>query len=471
MKLKLSDLIRWHGKISRMPFFLWAVSLFAVKYNLDRLLLGVMFGRSWSLFSYFDRPIPWIGRLSPAHNSAEFAVLLAASVPFLWVGVALCLKRLRSARLPLWLALLFVVPILKWFLFVTLALVPERPETEAKSDRQSDGRRAVAWLPESILGSASLAVGTNVLLALGATALGAQILRDYGWGLFVGVPFSMGFLAAIIHSAREERSLLQSQMVAFVAVTLTGVALLVVALEGVICLLMAAPLAFALAAIGALAGHAVQAGRSRRPPQLYCVPLLAIPLMLGTENLRPGPAPLMKVVTTVDVDAPRDVVWRHVVSFSELPPPRELVFKLGVAYPVRAEIHGHGVGAVRHCNFSTGPFVEPIEVWDEPRLLGFSVTKNPEPLQEWTPYRTVHPPHLDGFLVSKRGQFLLTALPDGRTRVEGTTWYHHSMWPEDYWQLWSDKIIHSIHRRVLNHVKGLAEAENDSGAVRNRAKT
>jgi len=222
--------------------------------------------------------------------------------------------------------------------------------------------------------------------------------------------------------------------------------------------LMAAPLAFALAAIGALAGHAVQAGRRRgTSARLFCVPFLAMPLMLGTDSLRTGPPPLLRVVTAVEVEAPVERVWPHVVEFSELPSPTEPLFRLGIAYPIHAEIHGHGAGAVRHCVFSTGPFVEPIEVWDEPRLLRFSVTQNPAPMQEWTPYREVHPPHLDGFLVSRQGQFRLTALPNGRTRLEGTTWYHHSLWPAAYWQLWSDQIIHRIHRRVLNHVKNLSE--------------
>jgi hypothetical protein len=124
---------------------------------------------------------------------------------------------------------------------------------------------------------------------------------------------------------------------------------------------------------------------------------------------------------------------------------------------MRAEIFGSGPGAERHCVFSTGAFVEPIEVWDEPRLLRFSVTSNPPPMEEWTPYPAVHPPHLDGYLVSNGGQFLLEPLEDGRTRLSGTTWYRHSMWPEGYWKLWSDAVIHRIHLRVLRHIKGQAE--------------
>ena len=151
-------------------------------------------------------------------------------------------------------------------------------------------------------------------------------------------------------------------------------------------------------------------------------------------------------------------MWRHIVSFAELPPPSDPLFATGIAYPIRAEMQGWGVGAVRRCVFSTGAFVEPIEIWDEPRLLRFTVTANPPPMQEWTPYRKLKPPHLDGFLRSHRGQFRLVPLGPTRTRVEATTWYEHRLWPSFYWRGWSDFIIERIHARVLRHVKTVAEA-------------
>jgi hypothetical protein len=133
------------------------------------------------------------------------------------------------------------------------------------------------------------------------------------------------------------------------------------------------------------------------------------------------------------------------------------MFRAGIAYPQRAEILGNGPGAERHCVFSTGAFVEPIEVWDEPRRLKFSVTSNPAPMEEWTPYSHIEPSHLHGFLVSTGGQFLLTPLPNGGTQLEGTTWYRHTLWPAAYWRLWSDAIIHQIHLRVLLHIRAEAE--------------
>ncbi|NBP97360.1 MAG: hypothetical protein EBU25_05975 [Burkholderiaceae bacterium] len=40
------------------------------------------------------------------------------------------------------------------------------------------------------------------------------------------------------------------------------------------------------------------------------------------------------------------------------------------------KIVGKGVGSVRHCNFTTGSFVEPITVWDEAKLLKFDVVEH-----------------------------------------------------------------------------------------------
>src|SRR5207245_959328 len=38
-----------------------------------------------------------------------------------------------------------------------------------------------------------------------------------------------------------------------------------------------------------------------------------------------------------------------------------------------------------------------------------------------------------------------TPLPGGRTRLQGTTWYRHRMWPAGYWRLWCDAVVHRIH--------------------------
>jgi hypothetical protein len=78
-------------------------------------------------------------------------------------------------------------------------------------------------------------------------------------------------------------------------------------------------------------------------------------------------------------------------------------------------------------------------------------------MQEWSPHGHFDAPHLEGYFVAKHGQFLLEPLPGGRTRLVGSTWYSHGLWPSWYWRLWSDPMVHAIHQRVLAHVAGLAE--------------
>jgi hypothetical protein len=115
---------------------------------------------------------------------------------------------------------------------------------------------------------------------------------------------------------------------------------------------------------------------------------------------------------------------------------------------------------VRHCNFSTGSFVEPITTWDEPRLLAFNVVSQPASMREWSWMHEIQPAHLHGYLQVQRGQFrLLPIVRDGQrhTLVVGTTWYQNKMWPNLYWRIWCDNLIHSIHMRVLRHIKQQSE--------------
>ena len=310
----------------------------------------------------------------------------------------------------------------------------------------------------STLGSALAAVAVTTLAAIGSTYLGANLLELYGFALFLGVPFCLGLVATLIYAYREARDLGESIGVAVIAVGIASVALMMVALEGAICLLMAAPLTLGLAVLGALVGYAIQRHGRPRPPIVGAVLMLA-PALLGAESFDARQPTLRSVTTSVVVDAPPGVVWRHIVAVEPLPPPRALVFRAGIAYPTQATISGSGVGAVRRCTFSTGEFVEPITVWEPNRRLAFDVVSQPPPMRELSPYGQLHPPHLDGFMRSERGEFRLVRLAGGRTLLRGTSWYRNRMWPERYWRLWSDPLIHRIHARVLRHVDALAERD------------
>jgi len=461
MKFTFADLWRPRGTVNRGVYALVGAIGFAVKHNLDRIIATIGFHRPWGLFNYWV-PMRTIGRITQLsrHDAVFLETMVAAALPFIWVGVVMTLKRLRSAGLPTWLVVLFFVPFVNLLFFPVLCLAPEH-SFHATYDSANPPRSSFLQriIPDSQWGSAAFSFLFTVPIGLGIVLLGTNVLMTYGWGLFVALPFAMGLVATLVYGIHRPRTLSGCIVVACLSATLLGLSLLAFAIEGVVCLAMAAPIAIPLAAFGGACGYLVQRQRwiHSAPPVLASLLLVFVPSVQWFEHAETTQPPTFVVRSALDIDAPPEKVWKSVVAFSEIPPPTEWIFKAGVAYPIRAEILGKGPGAERHCVFSTGAFVEPIEIWDEPRQLKFSVTSNPAPMQEWNPYSHVDPPHLHGFLVSSGGQFLLRPLPNGGTRLEGTTWYRHGLWPAPYWRLWSDAIIHRIHMRVLEHIRHEAE--------------
>ena len=237
---------------------------------------------------------------------------------------------------------------------------------------------------------------------------------------------------------------------------LAGLITFAAALDGAVCILMAMPVVVPVGFFGAQVGREIaRRGSGDVKPAISAI--LMLPLAMALEPAAATGRILHEVRSSIDIAAPPDVVWRHVIAFRPIAEPSDLVFRAGIAYPRSARIEGSGVGAVRYCVFSTGAFVEPITRWEPERRLTFDVTQAPPPLREFSVYPNVTPPHLNGYLRPRRGEFRLVPLEGGLTRLEGSTWYEIEMAPEGYWQLWSDSLIRRIHRRVLDHIKRESE--------------
>ncbi len=433
--------------LGRIPFLMAGLLLALLIIAADRWVLA-HFGVPWTWRTYWW-PLP----LNPFDLSFESqSVLLAlgaTALPFALVGLWLCLRRLQALQRQPLLVLLFFLPGVNLLLFAYLLIAPPRATPPPEFVNQL--RLADPWL-------AALVTALVGLAAIGLCLLGFQ---SYGWGVFFAIPFAMGLIASLLLYSGHPRSFGHCFGVACLAMGMVGVAMLGLAMEGVICLLMSIPIALPLAALGVFVARTIaEPGRNVRSEAMsFAIALwLSCPLTATIDNQPVASPVLHQVVSTVDVDAPPSVVWPLVIAFPELPQPREWFFQMGIAYPVRARIEGVGVGAIRYCEFSTGPFVEPITQWEPNQLLAFDVQASPAPLRELSPY-DIHPPHLDGFIVSRRGQFRLIPLPGGRTRLEGTTWYELKLLPAGYWAQWTNFFIHAIHQRVLTHIAGLARKQ------------
>src|SRR2546425_12769931 len=83
-------------------------------------------------------------------------VLPLWTMPFLWIGVTLTLRRCRDAGLSPWLALGFFVPYANYILMLVLSLVPGgAPLTSAKRTERAEGDRVPAALLAIVISTAA----------------------------------------------------------------------------------------------------------------------------------------------------------------------------------------------------------------------------------------------------------------------------------------------------------------------------
>jgi uncharacterized membrane protein YhaH (DUF805 family)/putative flippase GtrA len=447
---RLTQLLRFwftfDAPVSRRAYILHGAALMALKYAVDASLIWVMARTLWTPWDYLTTGAAFTHSKLAGAPKPLLSLLALWTLPFLWIGLTMSIRRALDAGRSAWLALLFFVPLVNYGLMALLSVLP----TSASRGMDRMPRPGEARLPSALL---SIAIGVGI--DIGMLFLSVYALRDYGISLFLGTPFVVGAISAFVFNRRYAASQRETIQLVLVTLAAIGGVMFTFGFEGAICMLMAAPLAIGIAVLGALVGRAIAVRDPYSPTHaLLALVLLppASPLVAPTVTVG-----LHEVRSAIEIDAPPEVVWSRVIAFPALAEPSALVRRMGIAYPRRARIEGAGVGAVRYCEFSTGAFVEPIRIWEPGRRLSFDVTREPPPLREWSPYANVVPPHLDGFFRARRGEFRLVRLTGNRTRLEGSTWYALRIYPVVYWSVFADVIVSRIHHRVLAHIKGVAE--------------
>ena len=262
MGFSLRDLLSLEGTIDRGPYALVGVVGFAIKHNMDRFVASAIFHRPWGLFNY------WIPLDRAAHVSSlsrQDALFLLTMVllalPFIWIGVVLTLKRLRSVGWQSWPVVFFFVPFVNLLFFVLLSVLPARDDTAAEP-RPGFLRRLI---PNHPVGSAAAAILLTLLIGLPSTLFATKYLLEYGWGLFVALPFCLGLSSALLYGYHAPRTARSCFLVALSSLALFAGALMALAWEGLICIAMVAPIAVPLAFLGGWVGYLIQRrARSRR---------------------------------------------------------------------------------------------------------------------------------------------------------------------------------------------------------------
>lgn len=318
--------------------------------------------------------------------------------------------------------------------------------------RADDNHWAVAALGGLFAGGA---------LTVVAVAVGTLVFGTYGFGLFVLMPFVVGVVTAYIANRHGDIGVGRTALSVTTAIAFGSFALVLVAVEGVLCIAMVAPLGLILALPGGMLGRYIALhAKSPTRQTMSCVALL--PLAFLTEYALPS-VTRFDTVQTIEVRAPPEVVWRSLLSSEPIEGPLALPFRLGVAYPIRGEMIGEGVGAIRRGEFSTGTAIERVTEWEPNRKFAFVVIDDIPAMREMSPYEHVHAPHVVGYFRTTGTSFELVARPDGGTDLIERTSHELRLDPVLYWLPMARWIVNENNARVLAHIRRHAEQRVRSG--------
>lgn len=243
------------------------------------------------------RQLAMLPDMSPFVAIGGFAFCLGIS------GALALLSLRRTDRLWRggWLALAAMIPTLQIIAVLILALLwPNRAEAEpVRTDDPAPPHQLAI----------GIFAGTALIVA--AVAVSALTMGAYGWGLFVATPFLVGLITGFLTNRGHLRSMAETFGAVAMAGALGTLALLMLALEGLMCVILILPLAIGLAAIGGVIGRAA-AKRLIDPRQpFYSVALLPLIFLLDAAMPPELPIGTRAVIT---VDAPPDAVWASLTA-------------------------------------------------------------------------------------------------------------------------------------------------------------
>ncbi len=181
-------------------------------------------------------------------------------------------------------------------------------------------------------------------------------------------PFIVGAITAYLANLRSDIGLRNTNLVLAAATAMGAIGLVAAALEGLICIVLIAPLAFGLAVLGGMMGRAI-AISAQRPARQMLTGFAVLPLMFAIESVLPAETSF-ETRESIAVNAPPESVWASLLRMDTIEEPPALPFRLGVAHPIRGEVLGEGVGAMRRGEFSTGIAIERVTEWVPNRTLG-----------------------------------------------------------------------------------------------------
>ncbi|GGY28720.1 hypothetical protein [Pseudoduganella albidiflava] len=285
------------------------------------------------------------------------------------------------------------------------------------------------------------------------------VLEIVSTAFLVVAPLCVGALAVFMMGGEQRITVGQALRVSAHAMMWFLLAMLVLFLEGIICLVLVAPVYFVAAMIGgAVARWFIHRGMASRGTlsAFAILPLLAGPFEAAQDPVQSEQV----IVDSIRIAAPPEIVFDQLAQVRDIRPD-ELGFSflhlIGLPRPVAADMHGEGSGAVRISRWEKNVrFEEVITTWNRPYAMHYRFHIPPGSIPRDALDRHVE---MGGeYFTVIDGGYDLARTSDGGTLLTLRTRFANRSQLKLYGNLWGKMVLHDFHGSILGLIRSRAEA-------------
>ncbi|MGB0521907.1 MAG: polyketide cyclase [Flammeovirgaceae bacterium] len=262
----------------------------------------------------------------------------------------------------------------------------------------------------------------SFVIGITFTLLGlACILMDFmplAYGIFIALPLAIGVSSGILPDVKQAIIGTMSSLVVF------GLIAYFTESEGLVCLLMAAPVLLLAIGIGWSIGRIIRKNKQNQEANLKVAfyPFLIL-FTVGLFEFFAGDTKTHETVSSsIVLTASPSEVYQEIIAVDTVDVPLNVWHKIGLPTPTKCILTEEKVGGLRLCLFKEGQIVEKITALEKDRLLRMDVTEfDLGKPRDWLEF--------------DEDIYEIEPLASGQTKITRTTTYLSSLKPRWYWEM------------------------------------
>lgn len=269
-------------------------------------------------------------------------------------------------------------------------------------------------------------IAAFALLVLGFT--------QYGISMFCVFPIILGVATGIIP---DRRGAVQGLVV---GLSSFFILLLITGYEGVICLIMAAPIVSVLVFIGYLISYLSNRKKNKASTKTYVtlIPFLFFVASSGIESSIDNNQTKQMVTSSIVLPFSANQVYDEIIHVDTVKAEKGILHRLGLPRPLNCTLTEEKIGGLRICEFEDGKIVETITAFKRGEYLKMEVTEFGLKGRSWLRF--------------DEDIYEIKEVKQG-TQISRTTSYFSELKPRWYWSKIEALTIKAEQDLVLRNLK------------------